>query len=211
MLKDHEDVKKKLEACKARNKSLSSELKNLKSQIATLLDKGKHDDELVDALLKQQAQMQDVLKRLSLQQSRHSQLADPSAPLSRSPPQAEPSTMSPYNSPAACDASPLLVHKLQRVVAEKDADIQQLKKQIQQLSLQREEAASICSTGLSPEEGDTLKETAPALSLSKFGHRLVLPAVRSSMESKDSEMSQTSAEERAPEHSGTVAAKSDLE
>lgn len=51
LLKDHEDVKKKLEASKARNKSLSTELKTLKVQIAALLEKGKHDDELVDVLL----------------------------------------------------------------------------------------------------------------------------------------------------------------
>lgn len=49
--KEHEDVKKKLEASKARNKSLSTEIKTLKVQISTLLEKGKHDDELVDALL----------------------------------------------------------------------------------------------------------------------------------------------------------------
>lgn len=51
LLKDHEDVKKKLEASKARNKSLSAEMKTLKVQIAALLEKGKHDDELVDVLL----------------------------------------------------------------------------------------------------------------------------------------------------------------
>lgn len=56
LLKDHEDVKKKLEASKARNKSLTSELKSLKSQISTLLEKGKHDDELVDALLVRKGQ-----------------------------------------------------------------------------------------------------------------------------------------------------------
>lgn len=51
LLKDHEDVKKKLEASKARNKSLSTEIKSLKFQVTTLLEKTKHDDELVDALL----------------------------------------------------------------------------------------------------------------------------------------------------------------
>lgn len=50
-MKDHEEVKKKLEASKARNKILSTEMKTLKVQISTLLEKGKHDDELVDALL----------------------------------------------------------------------------------------------------------------------------------------------------------------
>lgn len=51
LLNDHEDMKKKLEASKARNKSLSAELKTLKVQITALLEKGKHDDELVDVLL----------------------------------------------------------------------------------------------------------------------------------------------------------------
>uniref|UniRef100_A0A8C8RV43 Coiled-coil domain-containing protein 13 n=1 Tax=Pelusios castaneus TaxID=367368 RepID=A0A8C8RV43_9SAUR len=51
--KDHEDVKKKLDASKARNKVLSSEMKTLKGQILTLLEKGKHDNELIDALLVQ--------------------------------------------------------------------------------------------------------------------------------------------------------------
>lgn len=51
LLKDHEDVKKKLEASKARNKSLSTEMKSLKVRISTLLVKDKHDNELVDALL----------------------------------------------------------------------------------------------------------------------------------------------------------------
>lgn len=51
LLKEHEDVRKKLEASKARNKYLSTENKTLKSQISDLLVKSKHDDELVDALL----------------------------------------------------------------------------------------------------------------------------------------------------------------
>lgn len=51
LFEEHSDAKKKLEASKARNKVLSTEVKALKSQISTLLDKGKHDDELVDALL----------------------------------------------------------------------------------------------------------------------------------------------------------------
>lgn len=50
-MKEHEEIKKKLEACKARSKSQSSEIKTLKVQTSTLLEKSKHDDELVDALL----------------------------------------------------------------------------------------------------------------------------------------------------------------
>lgn len=51
LLEENSDIKKKLEGSKARNKVLSTEVKALKSQISTLLDKGKHDDELVNALL----------------------------------------------------------------------------------------------------------------------------------------------------------------
>ncbi|XP_072297837.1 coiled-coil domain-containing protein 13 [Eucyclogobius newberryi] len=176
LLKDHEDVKKKLEASKARNKFLMCEQKTLKSHISTLLEKGKHDDELVDALLKQQDQLQDLVKRLSLQQSRQSQDADPAS--SRSPPHPESSSSS--------HASVALVHKLRLVVAEKEAHIQQLKKQMQQLHKVREEAVSsqstICSTGHSPEEGDLPTQTTASISVSKFGHKLVLPAVGSSVE-----------------------------
>ncbi|TNM98526.1 hypothetical protein fugu_014772 [Takifugu bimaculatus] len=70
LLKDHEDVRKKLDASKARNKSLSAELKALKVQMSALLEKGKHDDELVDVLLKQQTQMQELLRQLSQQQKK---------------------------------------------------------------------------------------------------------------------------------------------
>lgn len=49
--KSHEELKKKLDVSKARNKILCSEVKTLKGQIVTLLEKGKHDDELIDALL----------------------------------------------------------------------------------------------------------------------------------------------------------------
>lgn len=51
LLEDNKDTKKKLEASRARGKSLTAEMKTLKVQISTLLDKGKHDDELVDTLL----------------------------------------------------------------------------------------------------------------------------------------------------------------
>eukprot|EP00066_Takifugu_rubripes_P025233 XP_011614499.1 PREDICTED: coiled-coil domain-containing protein 13-like [Takifugu rubripes] len=70
LLKDHEDMRKKLDASKARNKSLSAELKALKVQMSALLEKGKHDDELVDVLLKQQTQMQELLRQLSQQQKK---------------------------------------------------------------------------------------------------------------------------------------------
>lgn len=36
---------------KSRNKVLAGEVKTLKSQMGTLVEKGKHDDELIDALM----------------------------------------------------------------------------------------------------------------------------------------------------------------
>lgn len=48
---DYNSTKEKLEAAKLRNKVLGNENKTLKDQVKTLLEKGKHDDELVDALM----------------------------------------------------------------------------------------------------------------------------------------------------------------
>ncbi|XP_019122661.2 coiled-coil domain-containing protein 13 isoform X1 [Larimichthys crocea] len=157
LMKDHEEVKKKLEASKARNKILSTEMKTLKVQISTLLEKGKHDDELVDALLKQQARMQDVLKRLSQQSKETQQLSS------------EPSEHS------------ALIQKLK-------SKIKQLEEQIQQLPAKEEGSErqsnlkTICSSGSLPEEGDINKRITSSGSVSKFGHKLVLPAVGSSVE-----------------------------
>ena len=38
---------------RSRNKVLSSEVKTLRSQMGTLVEKGRHDDELIDALMVQ--------------------------------------------------------------------------------------------------------------------------------------------------------------
>lgn len=48
---DHARLKNKMDACKARNRVLSEEIKGLKQQVARCMDKGKHDDELIEALL----------------------------------------------------------------------------------------------------------------------------------------------------------------
>jgi hypothetical protein len=44
-------MKKKFEGVKSRNKVLSNEIKTLRSQMGTLVEKGRHDDELIDALM----------------------------------------------------------------------------------------------------------------------------------------------------------------
>ncbi|XP_054673449.1 coiled-coil domain-containing protein 13 isoform X3 [Grus americana] len=71
--KSHEEVKKKLDASKARNKVLCSEVKTLKGQIVTLLEKGKHDDELIDALLKKAAHQGDSSGDADTPPSEHSE------------------------------------------------------------------------------------------------------------------------------------------
>lgn len=48
-----EELKKKFEGVRSRNKVLSSEVKTLRSQMGTLVEKGRHDDELIDALMVQ--------------------------------------------------------------------------------------------------------------------------------------------------------------
>ncbi|XP_042285921.1 coiled-coil domain-containing protein 13 isoform X3 [Thunnus maccoyii] len=176
LLKDHEDVKKKLESSKARNKSLSAEIKTLKVQVSTLLEKGKHDDELVDALLKQQTQMQELLTRLSQQQNVLSKKTQPSHVEQLS---SEPSI---HNN---------LIQRLNQMVADKEAKIKELEEEIQQLSVKGQGMerqisfnTTICSSGLSPEEGDIAKRITSSSSVSKFGHKLVLPAVGSSIEFK---------------------------
>ncbi|KAI5104590.1 coiled-coil domain-containing protein 13 isoform X3 [Silurus meridionalis] len=60
ILSEHAEVKKKLESSKARNQILSVELKTLKTQLSTLTEKGRHDNELIDALLKREARHTEV-------------------------------------------------------------------------------------------------------------------------------------------------------
>lgn len=46
-----EELKRKFEGVRSRNKVLSSEVKTLRGQMGTLVEKGRHDDELIDALM----------------------------------------------------------------------------------------------------------------------------------------------------------------
>ncbi|KAM9845014.1 LOW QUALITY PROTEIN: coiled-coil domain-containing protein 13 [Aulostomus maculatus] len=170
LLKDRDDVKRKLEATKARNKSLCADMKSLKVQISTLVDKGKHDNELVDALLKQQSKMQEVLGRLSQQQS---------------VPDKEAQQLS-----SAASAHHTLIQRLNQTIAEKDDKIKELEEEIQQLfvkeqGVESQPSLNKCSLGHSPEEGDITKRITSSVSASKFGHKLVLPAVGSNVEFRD--------------------------
>ncbi|XP_012663449.1 coiled-coil domain-containing protein 13 [Otolemur garnettii] len=115
-----EELKKKFEGMKSRNKVLSSEVKTLKSQMGTLVEKGRHDDELIDALMDQLKQLQEILSSLSLQEEKmrasqhhldqqlHSETQQSSS----------------------------LVAQLRAMVAEREAKVRQLESEIGQLSVQ---------------------------------------------------------------------------
>ncbi|GCB77882.1 hypothetical protein scyTo_0021146, partial [Scyliorhinus torazame] len=120
--KDHEELKSKLDGSKARNKILSSELKILKSQVVTLLEKGKHDDELVGALLKQQKQMQEIMGRLSQHEPKNK---DTKQNLSQQ-----------QNSEAQKQG--FLIGELKQMVTEREAKVKDLEEEIKQLLLKLE-------------------------------------------------------------------------
>uniref|UniRef100_V9KJC2 Coiled-coil domain-containing protein 13 n=1 Tax=Callorhinchus milii TaxID=7868 RepID=V9KJC2_CALMI len=115
--KDHEELKQRLDGSKARNKVLAVEVKTLKSQIATLLEKGKHDDELVGVLLKQQRQLHEVLDHLS-QQEMKSKVTEQS--LSQQ-----------LNSEAQTHSS--LIVQLRQMVSEREAKVKELEEEVKQL------------------------------------------------------------------------------
>ncbi|XP_044790180.2 coiled-coil domain-containing protein 13 isoform X2 [Bubalus bubalis] len=115
-----EELKKKFEGMRSRNKVLSSEVKTLRSQMGTLVEKGRHDDELIDALMDQLKQLQEILGSLSLQE--------------------EKTRVSQHrldqqlNSEAQRSSS--LVAQLRAMVAEREAKVRQLELEIGQLSVQ---------------------------------------------------------------------------
>ncbi|XP_075000435.1 coiled-coil domain-containing protein 13 isoform X3 [Calonectris borealis] len=122
--KSHEEVKKKLDASKARNKVLCSEVKTLKGQIVTLLEKGKHDDELIDALLGQQKQMQEILKHLSQQDEKNK----------------ESQQMLGQHLNSEVQKQNCLIEQLRQMVAEREAKVKELEEEIGQLTLQKKSA-----------------------------------------------------------------------
>ncbi|XP_077374781.1 coiled-coil domain-containing protein 13-like isoform X2 [Festucalex cinctus] len=113
--RDHEQVRKELDGTKARNKCLAADIKTLKAQTSSLLLKSKHDDELVDALLKEKSRMLEVLSQLTKQNA-------PSQPSSG------PSLSSELS------AQKMLIQNLYQVVADKESAIKELEEKIKQLS-----------------------------------------------------------------------------
>uniref|UniRef100_A0A8C3BHF7 Coiled-coil domain-containing protein 13 n=1 Tax=Cairina moschata TaxID=8855 RepID=A0A8C3BHF7_CAIMO len=174
--KNHEEVKKKLDASKARNKVLCSEVKTLKGQIATLLEKGKHDDELIDALLSQLKQMQEILKHLSQQDEKNK----------------ESQQVLGQHLNNEAQKQNCLIEQLRQLVAEREAKVKELEEEIGQLILQKKSAQQGDNPGaavIAPSEqsedprftllkplasgGDQAGRTESARTVSKMGHMLV--------------------------------------
>ncbi|XP_032899313.1 coiled-coil domain-containing protein 13 isoform X1 [Amblyraja radiata] len=122
--KDHEDLKSKFDGSKARIQVLSMELKTLKSQVVTLLQKGKHDDELVDALLKQQKQMQELLAHANEQGSKSKE-----------------NTSQHLNVEA--QKQDFLIGELKQLVTEREAKVNDLEKEIRQLLLKQQQEKKV--------------------------------------------------------------------
>lgn len=64
---DYNKVKEKLDSMKVRNSVLSNENRTLKDQVKTLIDKGKHDNELIEMLMKKQSQFKDIIENITAQ------------------------------------------------------------------------------------------------------------------------------------------------
>ncbi|XP_054847590.1 coiled-coil domain-containing protein 13 [Eublepharis macularius] len=174
--KDHEEVRKKLDASKARNQVLSGEVKTLKQQISTLLDKGKHDNELIDALMSQQKEMQTILKNLSQQEERNKERHQ--------------------NLDVQGQKQSGTIEQLRQMLAEREAQVRELEETVGQLMLQHrlhqpEEGSSDSASTLSAEsleeeiftaasrKGDCIGRNTSAQIVSHMGHTLVDSAATS--------------------------------
>ncbi|XP_062424704.1 coiled-coil domain-containing protein 13 isoform X1 [Rhea pennata] len=174
--KDHEEIKKKFDASKARNKVLCSEVKTLKGQIVTLLEKGKHDDELIDALLSQQKQMQEILMHLSQQDEKNK----------------ESQQILGQHLNSESQKQNCLIEQLKQMVAEREAKVKELEEMIGQLTLQSKSAHQGSSSGVAAippfehsedtgftllgtlaSSSDQIGRTGSARTVSKIGHMLV--------------------------------------
>ncbi|XP_030053449.1 coiled-coil domain-containing protein 13 isoform X2 [Microcaecilia unicolor] len=177
--KDYEDLKNKLDASKARNRVLSTEVKTLRSQISTVLEKGKHDDELISALLAQQKQLQEVLSHLSQQEQKNKISQE--------------SLGQQLNNEAQKQSS--LIMQLKQIVIEREAKVKELEEEIKQLTLKHQHKkgaaeeedfnnldlqSSSKQTALLLSQGDQVGRIGSGRAVSKLGHTLVESAATQS-------------------------------
>ncbi|XP_038078878.1 coiled-coil domain-containing protein 13-like isoform X2 [Patiria miniata] len=115
---DHGKLKEKFEASKARNKVLANEVKSVKQQLNTLLDKGKHDNELIEALLSQQSQLQKHLEQSSKQHQEAQKMKAQASQEMQLRSQQDANT----------------VEQLRLILKEKEAKVRQLEETVQEMS-----------------------------------------------------------------------------
>ncbi|XP_022109142.1 coiled-coil domain-containing protein 13-like [Acanthaster planci] len=123
MEEDYSKLKEKLEASKARNKVLANEIKSVKQQLTTLLDKGKHDNELIEALLSQQGQLKKHLELSSKQQQEVQRMREQASQELQLRSQQDANT----------------VEQLRLIIKEKEAKIRQLEETVQEMSQMHEQ------------------------------------------------------------------------
>ncbi|KAK2186979.1 hypothetical protein NP493_181g00044 [Ridgeia piscesae] len=114
---DYETQKDKLEAAKSRNKVLQTESKATKQQIETLLEKGRHDDELIQALFKQQNKLKEMLDETATNQRQSENNRQEALKQLSQRSQQENN----------------IIEQLQRIVDEKEVKIRTLLEQLQQM------------------------------------------------------------------------------
>lgn len=129
---DHAALKKKLDAAKTRNSVLANQNKGFKEQMKTLIDKGRHDDELIEALMKQQSHLQQLLEQTANQQKETSNKS-----------QQELKQMS-----MKTQQDNNVVEQLKSIVAEKEAKVHRLEDEIQQLKLNHLQRAQLESANM---------------------------------------------------------------
>uniref|UniRef100_A0A5F8H0E1 Coiled-coil domain containing 13 n=1 Tax=Monodelphis domestica TaxID=13616 RepID=A0A5F8H0E1_MONDO len=138
--KENEELKRKCDGVKSRNKVLSNEIKTLKSQTTTLFEKGKHDDELIDALMSQLKQLQDILSKLSHQDEKAKEVQQNLG----------------QQLTIEAQKNSCLIAQLRNMVAEREAKVQELEEEIGHLTLQHvhkdrsEDSSLMNGTFLSP-------------------------------------------------------------
>ncbi|XP_044512911.1 coiled-coil domain-containing protein 13 [Gracilinanus agilis] len=181
--KENEELKRKCDGIKSRNKVLSNEIKTLKSQTTTLFEKGKHDDELIDALMSQLKQLQDILSKLSHQDEKAKELQQNLG---------QQLTME-------AQKNSCLIAQLRSMVAEREAKVQELEEEIGHLTLQHlhnkdrsEDSSLMNGIFLSskfmdepnfnplkqpPSAGDHIGRVGTARTVSSLGHTLVESSV----------------------------------
>ncbi|KAK3106358.1 hypothetical protein FSP39_018431 [Pinctada imbricata] len=125
-------LKKKFDAAKTRNGVLSNQAKGLKEQMKTLIEKGHHDDELIQALMKQQTQLRYMLDETTRNQRETTNQKE-----------AEIKMMS-----MKTQQDNNVVEQLKNIVTEKEAKVHRLEEEIQQLKLNHIQKSQIDSANM---------------------------------------------------------------